>query len=164
MARTLSSTFESARRLLQSNKGWLLLLRLPLLSGGEVRLTSNPRHVTAGGLGYQACALSIDAPAEELQTSLGRLSITLPNVSRVPISLVESGEVLGQVLSWGICHEDAIAAGLLPGLTWRNTVLAATCDEGVARFECGHPSTLIGVPGRIYDAATFPSLVAGAIG
>lgn len=158
--RTLTSPLQVARHVLMHDKAWLLFVEVPSKTGGNFyRLVRNTRHVAADGKTWQAAAMSIELPEENAEGDLGEVAFTLPNVSRIPMALVEvDGEFLGQTLTCWLQHEANLAT-FVAGLSWTALVLSCEASEKVIRFRCGHPSAGLRMPTQRFDRARFPQLL-----
>lgn len=155
----MSTPLHVARHLLAQGQAWLLFIEIPLFSGGSFRLVRNTRHVQANGYIWQAASMVIDLPAEEADGSLGSLAISVPNVSRLPISYVEvSDELLGAEMTCQLAHEGNMAT-FEPGLSWRHLITTAVATEQALRIESQHPAAITRVPSRIFDRTVFRQLL-----
>jgi hypothetical protein len=159
MARTVTSPLQIARNILAQGKGFFLFVEVPSVSGGFFRLVRNNRPLSADGKVWQAAEMGITIPEETADGSLGQLAITIPNVSRVPLALIESGDILGQDLTLWLQHENTFSA-FVPGLSWQHRAVKASGNERIA-ITCGHPAGLLRVPFPVYDRTEFPQLLPG---
>lgn len=156
--RSISSALHTARHILSQDKGWLLFVEVASVAGGAFRLVQNTRNLAANGLVWQATELAIAIPDEESDVSLGDLSIAVPNVSRLAVAYLENGDIIGQKATAWLAHEGSLAS-FSQALSWTHTVKAARVTETVATFICGHPASLLRVPGPVYDRGRFRQLV-----
>lgn len=158
MGRPLSSPLHVARHLLMSDKAWLLFVEAPRVAGGFWRLVRNNRNLSANGAKWHAAEMSIELPAEDAEGSLGRASVTISNVSRLPMAAIEGSELLGQMVTFYLQHEANLAT-FDPSLGWSQLILSADVTERAARLECGHPAQVARVPSRVFTRKDFPGLL-----
>lgn len=164
MGRTLTSPLQVARHVLASSTAWLLFVEIPRTSGaggGTFRLVRASKHVTANGHIWQACPMEIVLPEEDAEGTLGAATIRLPNVSRLPMAYLESGELLGQIATVWLQHESSLTT-FVPALSWKNLVVRGKARERGASLECGHPAQTQRLPSRIFDRDRFPQLLPSA--
>lgn len=162
MPRVVSSPLEAARRLLATDKAWLLFLEVELRTRSPLgeprywRLVRDTKHRTAGGKVWQRCTIDIDFPPEDAQGNLGELTFALPNVSQVPLAYVlVDRDVVGCFVTARLAHESSLAV-FEQSLTWRHRIKAMSgADEDAIRFNCGHPAQIGKGPGPIFDRRRF---------
>lgn len=159
MPRPISSPLQIARMMLASGQAWLLFVEIPASGGGYFRLVKNSRHVQADGKIWQAAAIAIELPEEQADGALGEMSLTIPNVSRLPGLLIEQGEILGRDIQVWLQHESALTS-FDGNLTWKHRVLKADVDEGAVRVTAGHPAGFLRIPKGVYTRVEFPQLLA----
>lgn len=158
MARPMSTMLQVIRHVLHTDKAWIFLIEIPRKAGGFYRLARSSRHVTFGGKVWQAAAIEITLPDEAGDGSLGEGSISIPNVSRLPLATVEvDNELLGQDVTLYLVNE-AETASLPEGLKFTLKGKAVTANEQVLTLECGHPAQLQRVPSRMFDRTRFKQL------
>lgn len=156
--RVLSSPLHVARHVLEGLEGWLLFVEVEL-EAGSFRLVRDTRHREADGKVWQRAAIEIELPGEDAEGSLGSLTFSIPNVSRVPLAYVEAAdEVLGRPVTVYLQHESSLDE-FEPALSWRHVIVDFRATELVATFEAGHTSTGVRVPGRRFTRADFPQLL-----
>jgi hypothetical protein len=190
--RTLATPLHVARHLLETDRAWLMFVEIPAraVEGGFYRLVNNTQNIVApieGGVdgdgdpirGFVATSMQIVLPEEDGQGTLGRLEITIPNVSRIPMAVVETdleggpvdeGDILGQVATVWLANERDVTTvynvkypfTLRRMLSWRHRVKSATMNEKVAKFACGHRGGQRSSPGPRFDRSRFPQLLASA--
>lgn len=158
MGRPLTSPLHVARHVLMSDKAWLLFVEVPRVGGGFWRLVRNNRNLVANGAKWHAADMAIELPAEDAEGTLGRASVTISNVSRLPMAAVEGSDLLGQTATFWLQHEASLAT-FDPSLGWKQLILAADATEQLMRLECGHPAQLARVPSRVYTRTDFPGLL-----
>lgn len=146
------------------DKAWLLFVKIPLKNGSFFRLVRSKRHIHADGVDWQSCPIEIQFPSEEVEGSLGRLVIGVPNVSRMPIAYVEidddngEGEILAATIECWLAHESSLAT-LPAGISWKHVALAVDADAKWARIDCGHPAGIGRGPRARFDRAKFPQML-----
>lgn len=173
MARALRAQFELARRLLMSADPWLAFVAIGRRDGGAYRLVSSAEHRLArvGDAGviqfWQASSITVEIPALDGDGSLPRLSIALPNVSRLPGALIEidddsgRGDILGQTVSVWLAPVPRGAAGpviLDPAASFAALAVASLIRPRTVSVECDHPSTAERLPRGVFDRVTVPAL------
>lgn len=160
MARTLSSALHIARGLLSAAHGWLMFVEITRpVEGRYFRLVDHPRSLVANGLVWQASAISVAIPEETIEGSLGQLTLTVSNVSGIPLSYVESGnELLGQRVRVWLTHTGNLAS-FSPGLMWEHTGSLVNANAKALTLTCRHPATGKRVPSVRFTRANFPQLL-----
>lgn len=157
--RNISSALQVARNVLHSSDAFLFCVEVPCVAGGFYRLVKNSRHLTVGSKTFSAASIEINIPDEVSDGSLSEGSITIPNVSRLPMAAVEiDGELRGQTITWWLVSTADVSA-LPAGLSWRQTILTAIATERTMTLECGHAANIRKVPGRIFDRTKFRQLL-----
>ena len=161
MAKSLPNPLHAARRKLRQADGWLLFLEVALHNGKYVRLVKNEQHLIADGRTWQAANVQLQLPEEDGEGDLGELLITVPNVSREALRLVEvENELLGCNCTAWLQHAANLAT-FEPALSWQHVILEAELDETVATFRCGHAAELVKCPGPLIDRTRFPQVLPG---
>lgn len=163
--RTVPSGLYTARALLASDQAWLTFVEVPRKAGGFYRLVDNTRHVqSADGRVWQAASILVELPDEEPDGSQTDLSLTIPNVSRLPMAAVEAeGELLGQVVKVWMAHQSN-AFAFSDGLAWQHRIVRVRADESAMTVECGPPDVGLLAPSERFDRRQFPGLLpAGGI-
>lgn len=163
MPQTFSSTLWNQISALASDKAFLIFVQITRPGGGFFRLVRDSRHQTADGHQWQAASITLQAPDQSIDGDAGDLVVTVPNVARIPMSYLESGELVGQTLTCWIAHEAALADFDQTSVSWSSKVISATATERAVRLTCGVPSTGLLVPKGVIDRQTFPSLDPGVI-
>lgn len=165
--RTLSTFLEIARHLVSQDKAFLWFCEIPRKAengGGYFRLVRASKHVEANEVTWQACGFQVQTSEENADGDLGSMSITVPNVSLLPMRYLEvDGEFLGQMVTVWIAHESQLSE-FNDDLSWRGRCLSATANEEGLQLQCGHPLTGQMVPGVVFDRRTFPQMVSGRNG
>jgi hypothetical protein len=147
-----------ARHVLEGLEGWLLFLEVELGSAA-FRLVRDTRHREADGKVWQRASIDIELPGEDAAGSLGTLTFSIPNISRVPLAYVEAaGEILGRPVTVWLQHESSLDA-FEPALSWRHKIIDFRATESVATFEAGHTADGIRIPGPLYSREEFPQLL-----
>jgi hypothetical protein len=162
MPRTLPTALHLARHLLASERGWLLLVELPLKgsqAGKVVRLVRSRANVTAGdGHVFQAADIELAEPAQSIEGGLAPVRLAMVDLARRALPLIESEDcVLGQTLSAWIVHESVLPT-LPEAVRTRAKVLRATLTESGPVLECGHPAQIGRAPGPRFAREQFPVL------
>lgn len=182
MPRPLIAQFEAARRLVFSADPWLAFVQIGRSMGGAYRLvrSAEPRlaRVPASGdstLWYwQAASIDIELPGSNADGALPRLTVSIPNVSRLPGALVEidvvstggaagleQGQILGQsVTVWlaPVLRQSASPVVLDPAASFAAIATAAIVTPRSVSIECAHPSVRQRIPRGVYDRTTTPAL------
>lgn len=157
MPRTLTTSLHAARHAIAQASGWLWFAEIQRFAGGYYRLVSASRHVQADGKVWQAAGFTVQVAEERSDSSAAEMTLTLPNVSRLPLAVVEvEDEIVGANLTLWLQHESALAT-FAPGASWRHRVLSVTADEEVMTLACGRPGPKR-VPGVRFTRAKFPQL------
>jgi hypothetical protein len=155
--RTFTSPIQVARLALMQDRAWLLFVEVPTKSGGFFRIVRSKRHQVQDGKLWQACELGVELPEEDAQGTLGEMELTIPNVSRLPMSYLEiDGELLGQRVSVWLALEGQPFS---PAGKWEHVALSGSARERTVRIRCGHPAESSQVPTRRFDRQNFPSLL-----
>jgi hypothetical protein len=160
-----ASTLASAVHRLIDTGQWILFVEVPRLAGGYYRLVKGDRNVeaaaaSAGGstVKWVAAAIEVGPPDEDADGTLGDLSLSIPNPSRLAMAAVEAeGELLGQTVTLTLAHSDLLPS-LAGAVTWRHTIVRAEITEAVARFTCGHEGAGMSVPSGVIDRFSFPQV------
>lgn len=157
--RPLSAQIEAARRLMHTDQAWIWLVEIESVeSGKHFRLAGVGTHVTAASKVWQACSLRIEPPSESDDGAIGEASVTVPNVSRLPLAFVEEGDLLGQPIRIYLAHESHLST-LTGVVSWETRILRARIDAKAAIFECGSPAEVEQIPSRVMDRRAFPQLL-----
>ena len=164
MARSLLSSIKAARMMLSDPGAWLYFFEVPKRDGGSYyRLVDNPRHITADGKVWQAARVIFGPPDESGDGEASDGTITISNVSRIPMRAVEvEDEVLGQIVRVWLAHESTFLA-TFPPVMWELKAVKATANERTLTLTCGDPAGMR-IPSRRYTRAVFPQLLAQAGG
>ena len=159
MARSIDSTLQIARQVMQSSSAWLLFVEIDA-DVGKFRMVNNAQHLEANGFRWQAADISIELPIEDAEGGLGELAIAIPNVSRIPIFYVDSeDDILGKSITIYLQLEGNLDS-FEEELSWTHVCLSAEVSERTARFRCGHAAQNQRVPGPLFDRVAFPQLLA----
>lgn len=156
MARDFSNPLQVARFALMSDKAWLLYVLIPRRSGGEYRLVRSMRHQRASNKLWLASSIEIQVPDEDSEGTLGQLTLAVPNVSRIPMQLLEEKEILGQTITCWLCIEGQDLSAIL---SWQHTALKALAREPAVQVTCGHAAENQQVPSLRYNRVNFPQLL-----
>jgi hypothetical protein len=140
------------------NLGFTMFVEIPSTGGGYFRLVRGNRHVSADGKVWQAAGMEISIPEESAEGSLGELSLGVSNVSRVPLAMVETGDILGQTFTLWLQHQSNFAA-FVPGLSWTHVAVRAVASDKALVVTCGHPAGLLKVPFPVFDRTRFRQLL-----
>lgn len=158
MARPLTNPLHIARLALRDEHAWLFFVEIPTTSGGFFRLVRNSEHVDGNGVRWQAASIDVDLPAEDDSGSLGELILTIPNVSQVPMALVETGgELLGQTITCWVQTTGSLDT-FDDAASWQHEVRAVDADELTLRCTGGHPALDQQVPSQLVTRQRFPGL------
>ena len=166
MGRSFTPALHALRKILHSGQGWLLFVRIELDDGNQIRLVRDVKHRQLGGanIWWQACEIGLDALEEDVGGGAPRMSVTIPNVSRVPLTALElTGEPLGRKLSLILAHETETAdpwPAINPQLTWTMRIATAGVDALACTLESGNNAGLRDVPGPVFSRQRFASLIA----
>lgn len=160
MPRAVTSPLQIARHVLAQANGWFLFVEVPsvLSPGAFYRLVRNTHPIAANGVTWQAANVEITLPEENASGDLGDLKISLPNESRLPIALIEAGDILGQQIRVFLQPTEAFAA-FVPDLSWVHTAVRANATDAAVTVECGHPAELLRVPFPVFDRRRFKQLL-----
>lgn len=166
MPRGLTSPLHVARHVLNTQAGWYLFVEIPTADGlSAFRLTNNNTHTVYGAFVWTAASLSIDLPDESIDGSLGSGSISISNVSRIPMALVEQaangsqfGELLGQTVTIYLAPESALQT-INRSASWSLLITDVVADAKVLKIDAGPPPESMRVPSQIYDRTRFPQLL-----
>lgn len=181
MGRPLTTQAQIIRHLLHAKvdpvtlkpAAFLLLVEVPLRGDeGVIRLVNNKRPVKAGGKVFQPCQVRVDWPEESLEGVLGQMTVTIANVSRIVMSLVDRGDygiaggegpgpLLGQIVTARLALSTELDE-LSDALAIRQRISEVTVNAKQATFVCGDPSKSIQVPGGVWDRRTAPQLLPSA--
>ena len=158
MARPLTNPLQIARLALRDDSAWLMFVEVPTLSGGYFRLVRNSEHVDANGVRWQAASIEVELPEEDDAGTLGELALSIPNVSQIPLALVQNdGELLGQTVTCWVQTTSALDT-FDDAASWQHVVRSVEADERTLRCTCGHPAQDLRVPSRLITRAEFPGL------
>lgn len=158
MARPLTNPLQIARLALRDEHAWLFFVEIPTTSGGFYRLVRNSEHVDGNGFRWQAASIDVDLPAEDDSGTLGEMTLSIPNVSRVPMALVETaGELLGQTVTCWVQTTGNVEA-FDDAASWQHVITSVEADEKSLRCTGGHPAADQRVPSQLIDRTRFPGL------
>lgn len=166
MGRTFTPALHALRKILHSGQGWLLFVRIELGDGKQIRLVRDVQHRQLGGsnVWWQRCDLDIDSIEDALGGSAPRLSVTVPNVARTPLTMLETtGEPLGRKLSLILAHETETQSpwpAIDPQRTWTSRISNAAVDALTCTLESGSTAGVREVPGPIFTRERFGALIA----
>lgn len=177
MPRPLIAQFEAARRLVFSADPWLAFVQIGRAMGGAYRLvrSAEPRLARVPGdatLWYwQAASVDIELPSSNADGALPRLSVSVPNVSRLPGALVEidvesaggldRGQILGQTVTVWLAPVPKASASpvvLDAAASFSAIATAAIVTPRTVSIECAHPSVRQRIPRGVFDRTTTPAL------
>jgi len=155
MSRPIPSPLHVARHILETDKAWLFFVKIEL-AGSTIRLVKSRRHIQADGVVWQASSVLIDLPSEDGSGALGEMVISVPNVSRLPISYVEAqGELLGRDVTAYLQHESSLDV-FVDALSWRNRILSCEITAAQANFRCEPASGLHKIPSVVFNRNVSP--------
>ncbi len=167
MGRSFTPALQVLRKVLHSDQGWLLFVRIELADGKQVRLVRDTVHRQLGGENqwWQACSLSLDSLDEEVGGAAPRMSVTVPNVSRLPLTMLElTGEPLGRKMSVILAHETETQdpwPAISSQRTWTMRIATAGVDALACTLESASNAGLRDVPGPVFSRERFGALIAG---
>ncbi|MCC6428333.1 MAG: hypothetical protein IT435_16115 [Phycisphaerales bacterium] len=151
-----SSLAEVINRLIASG-AWIALIQIERNPTGYYRLARSSRHVVAGGFTWGAAAATFEAPEESIDGGHGELVVGVPNVSRIPLGLVENeNQLRGRELTLWLHHTSLTE--LVPDLSIRQVITKVNATEGMLKATCGHAADGLFVPWPVYDRVEFPQL------
>lgn len=123
------------------------------------RLVRGTRHVEAGGKKWQGMAIAIEWPEDDSNSILNDMTVTIPNISRVPMGECEAyNELLGQPITVAIQHESQLT-DFADALIIRHTIARVRCNEESFTMECAHPAKGRRMPWRRFTRREFPNLL-----
>ncbi len=157
--RTIPSILNVARHVLHTDQAWVLLVEIPRRAGGYYRLARSSQHVVTTRGTFQAATIEIEVPREDGKSTLADGSITLPNVSRIPLAAIEVEDELRGVTARVWLVNQAYLPNLPEGISWSLLIKSATANERTVKLTCGHPSEIGTVPRRRYSRTDFPQLL-----
>ena len=159
MARALTSAVMVARSILSDAQGWFMFVEISRTDGNFFRLCDNNRHMEANGKIWQAASIKLSMPEENIDGTLGQLTLTIPNVSRLPMAAVEvDGELLGQTVRVWFAHESSLAT-FDPALLWVHEGAKVKANAAELTLTCGHPSAGKRIPAVRFNRTNFPQLL-----
>ena len=160
MARAFSNPLQAARHLVMSSDAWMFFVEVPNAAGtGYFRVVRASKHVSADGKTWQAASLGIEVPPEGVDGSLPTVSITIPNVSRIPLALVETAdELIGKVATVWLQHASALTT-FDAAAKWNLYILSATATSKSLTLTLGHPPHGVQAPGPVYTRENTPDLL-----
>lgn len=159
MARALTSAVMVARSILSDAQGWFMFVEIERSDGSFYRLVDNNRHLEADGKVWQAASIKLGMPEENIDGTLGQLTLTIPNVSRLPMAAVElDDELLGQVVRVWFAHESFLDT-FDPALLWVHEGAKVKANAAELTLTCGHPSAGKRIPAVRFTRANFPQLL-----
>lgn len=166
MPRGLTTPLHLARYVLNQDAAWLMFVEIPTADGlSAFRLCTNNTHTVFGAYVWTAASMSIELPEENADGSLGRASIQISNVSRIPMALIEQaangsqfGELLGQQMTIYLANESSLQDAR-NSVRWRQLITNATATEQTLRLDAMPPAESMRVPRPIYDRTTFRQLL-----
>lgn len=142
-----------------------MFVEIPTRAGGFYRLVKNNTHVPFNGLVWTATSMSIELPEENQDGRVAGVQIAIPNVSRIPLALVDQpagdsqfGELLGQLMTCYLANESHLASAT-NAVTWRSRITDITATAEVLSVSAGAPDGVARVPSRVYDREQFPQLL-----
>jgi len=159
VARPFTSALHIARHLLMSGEAWLMFVQVARKAGGFFRLVGSARHVVADGKVWQAAGLKLELPGEEAEGSLGDGSITLADVSRLALGMVEvGGELIGQEITVWVQHESTFAS-FDPAMSYQMVAKGVAASGASLSVECGSPEEVGTFPLGEFTRQDFPGLL-----
>lgn len=159
MPRTATSALYLARARVSSREGWRLFVEIPSTVSGSFRLVDDNRHCEADGKVWQAAGIVLSLPEEELEGTLGEVRLSIPNISRLPLAHVETGDILGQSLTAWIAHSANLASFASGNaLRFEHRIVKADCTEKVMTLSCRHVVAGMTLPRGRYTREQFPQL------
>lgn len=166
MGRDLPTSLMQIRALLADEGCWFFFVEIARKAGGSFRLVDHAQHVRANGVWWQACKIEITGPSEKADGTMPQFTLTIPNVSRLPLAELElNDELLGQRVTLAYHHQNSTGEGaageepFVPGLTWSFDVLKATANMRSLTLNAGQPGNLRKVPGLRINANNFPQVL-----
>lgn len=158
MARPLTNPLQIARLALRDDEAWLFFVEIPTTGGGFYRLVRNTEHVDGNGVRWQAASMDVELPAEDDSGALGEMILAIPNVSRVPMALVETaGELLGQTVTCWVQTTGSLDT-FDDAASWQHVITSVDADEMTLRCTGGHPAADQRVPSQLITRTRFPGL------
>lgn len=166
MGRTFTPLLHSLRKILHSDQGWLLFVRIELDDGKQIRLVRDvvDRQLGGAAVWWQRCPIALDALEEAVGGSGQRLSVTVPNVARVPLTMLElQREPLGRRMSLILAHETQTQSpwpAISTQQAWSTRIAAAAVDALTCTLESASNAGVREVPGPVFSRQRFASLIA----
>lgn len=158
--RDMPSAIHIARTAMASSKGWIDFVEISRKAGGFYRLVADTRHREGNGVKWQAAGIKIEIADENGDGSLADATITIPNVSRIPIAVVETqDELIGADVTVWRQHEDHLDV-FVPALSWRFKGLRVLADAEALSLAVGHPAGGMQVPKLRFTKRNFPGVSA----
>lgn len=147
-------------------EGWRTFVEIEsVVPGRYFRLVDDNRHLHADAKLWQACGLDVTLPEMSVEGTLGELTVSIPNISRLPLAYAEAeNDIIGcKVTAW-VAHSANLAtfAGG-NAFDFRHVCTAVRASEERFEITCRHLAAGgVGgrkVPHRRYDRRAFPQLV-----
>lgn len=156
--RPLTNPLQIARLALRDDEAWLFFVEIPTVGGGFFRLVKNSQHVDGNGVRWQAASLDVELPAEDDSGALGEMILAIPNVSRLPMALVETGgELIGQTVTCWVQTTGALDT-FDDAASWQHVITSIDANEQTLRCTGGHPAADQRVPSQLVTRKAFPGL------
>lgn len=147
-------------RMLWNDGAFLVFVEIPRLRDiNYYRLVRGTKHVEANGKKWQAAGITIEWPEDDSNSILNDMTVTIPNVSRVPMGEVEVyNELLGQEITVAVQHESQLT-DFDDALIIRHTIASVRCNEKAFTMECKHPAKGRRMPWLRFTRRAFPNLL-----
>ena len=159
MARALPTALHIARNLLSSADGWVMFVEIARPGGGYFRLCDNNRHLNGNAKVWQAASISLGLPEETMDGAMGELTLSVSNVSRIPMAYVETqSELLGQEVKVWLAHTGSLST-FSSALLWVHRGLKVVANATVMTLYCAHAGASMRIPSQRFTRANFPQLL-----
>jgi hypothetical protein len=151
-----TSALHVARRLLESNQGWLAFLRIDFDGGEQARLVRANTHRVLDGMTWQRCDFEIEMSAMTADAGQSA-TLTLPNIQRVAAAAIVQDRILGDGITFALVHESETTMDMGRAFTFDG--LKATIQGDVVRIESGFNPDLLQAPRRSYSRTRYRQML-----
>ena len=159
--RTFPTAIAVARHTLWNSDAFYWLAEIGSAAGGFYRLCKGERAVVAGGETWRPGLEDVSVPAENADGALGEARIVVPNPSRLPLAIADSGDLDAQPVRILVAHESALVK-LQAACEWSMVILSLAADAARLTITGGHPAEISRVPSGVFTRSEFPGMVPGA--
>ena len=154
---SLPAAIEFARREIAAGQPWVWAVTIESSTQGEsYRVCTGARHVSLGGVKFQAAVARVDVPEQGSDPAEGALVV--PWHPTVMQALDAEDERVGHAVTielWHLGETPTRAHG------WSQTLLRAPVEADAVTLATGNPAEIELVPSRVFTRDAFPGMLSG---